>query len=442
VLSFIEALRAADPELAALRFLATDGLPAGTESGWRDPGTGPNSVAFLQYTSGSTAAPKGVVMTYRNLLANQQMIHRVFQQGEDAIGVTWLPLYHDMGLIGHVIHPIYIGATQYLMSPLAFLQRPVRWLQAISRLRVTITGGPNFGYDLAVRRVNQAQRAGLDLSSWRLAFNGAEPIRVETMRQFAASFEGCGFRWDAFSPCYGLAEATLAVTGSPWGASPRLCAVDRAALEAHRVVPDETAGQTLVGCGPAPPYPGLAIVDPETHRRLPPDRVGEIWLTGAHVADGYWGRTEESSQAFAARLADDPEAGPFLRTGDYGFVMGGELYVTGRLKDLIIAGGRNYYPQDLERTAEVAHPSVRAGCVAAFPVTLDGEERVIVLAEVNDPSTEAEAVKLAIRRALVDAHGLAPHGVSLVPPRSLHKTSSGKIQRHACRAAYLAGTLG
>jgi acyl-CoA synthetase (AMP-forming)/AMP-acid ligase II len=444
ILRLAGAVTATEPDLARLRWIASDAVPAGSESGWRPPGVDHDSVAFLQYTSGSTAAPKGVIVTYRNVMHNQHMIHRLFQQGEDAVGLSWLPLYHDMGLIGHAIHPIYIGATQYLMSPLAFLHRPLRWLDAVSRYRVTISGAPNFGYDLTARRVTPQQASGLDLSSWQLAFNGAEPIRLETMQRFAAAFERCGFRWSSFSPCYGLAEATLAVTGSAKGREPQRCTVERAGLEAHRVI-ELSAGAadsvTFVGSGHVADPRAVVIADPETLRCAGSDRVGEIWVTGMHVAGGYWNRPDETARTFAARLQDVPDAGPFLRTGDYGFILHGELYVTGRRKDLIIIGGRNYYPQDIELAAATAHPAVRPGCVVAFSTTVNGEEQAVVLVETSDLRDPPEQVTAEIRRAIHEAHDLAPHVVQLVAPRSLFKTSSGKIQRQACRAAWLTGTL-
>ncbi|HEV7787209.1 MAG TPA: fatty acyl-AMP ligase, partial [Thermoanaerobaculia bacterium] len=340
--------------------------PPGSAEDWRPPAVDPSTLAFLQYTSGSTSTPKGVRITHGNLLANERAIQRAFGQSEESVVVGWLPLYHDMGLIGNVLQPIWCGGSCVLMSPLAFLQKPSRWLAAVSRFRATTSGGPDFAYALSVRKVPPAERAGLDLSSWRVAFNGAEPVRAATLDAFASVFEPCGFRRQAFYPCYGLAEATLFVSGGDPDIEPNI---------APRVRVEE--GKPRVGCGRAWPGERLAIADPETGRRAPAGREGEIWVAGPSVADGYWNRPEETARTFGARLAETGE-GPFLRTGDLGLLgSDGELFVTGRLKDLIVVRGRNLYPHDLERTAEESHPALRSGGAAAFSVEADGEERLV-----------------------------------------------------------------
>jgi amino acid adenylation domain-containing protein len=441
------------PELAAVRWIATDGLDADLADAWLEqPEPDPGSVAFLQYTSGSTAAPKGVMVTHANLLHNERMIGDAFRQDEDTVVVGWLPLYHDMGLIGNVLQPLHAGARSVLMAPVAFLQKPLRWLQAISRFGATTSGGPNFAYDLCVRRIPPEQRAELDLSSWRLAFNGAEPVRAETLERFAAAFALCGFDRAAFYPCYGLAEATLFVSGGAAGRFPRVEALDAAALERHEArrvseanetdEGDETAGDArlLVSSGRAWGGQRLAVVDPETRTALPPGRVGEIWVSGPSVALGYWRNPEATEDDFRARLAGTEE--PFLRTGDLGFLRDGELYVTGRLKDLIIIRGRNHYPQDIERTAERSHADLRPGCGAAFAVDAGGEERLVIVQEVERRRREGlDAVITAVRRAVAEEHEVQAQDVVLVRAGTVPKTSSGKIQRRACRAAYLAGGL-
>ena len=410
---------------------AVDGLPAGLAEDWRPPAAGPSTLAFLQYTSGSTSTPKGVRVTHGNLLENQRAIQRAFGQSEESVVVGWLPLYHDMGLIGNVLQPLWCGGTCVLMSPLSFLQRPRRWLEAIGRFRATTSGGPDFAYALAVRKVPPAERAGLDLSSWRVAFTGAEPVRAGTLDAFAEAFAPCGFRREAFYPCYGLAEATLFVSGGD--------------PEAPPVVRPE-GGRLLVGCGQArhgdDPGERLAIVDPETERLAPTGQEGEIWVAGPSVAAGYWNRPEETERTFGARLAGTGE-GPYLRTGDLGLLApDGELFVTGRLKDLIVVRGRNLYPHDLERTAEESHPALRPGGAAAFSIEADGEERLVVVAEV-ERRREAESGEAAeaIRAALLREHEVAPWEVVPIRAGSLPKTSSGKVRRGACREAYLARNL-
>ena len=426
-----------DPERPATN--AAD-LAARAEE-WLDPGIGPSTLAFLQYTSGSTAAPKGVMLSHANLLHNLELIRACFAQTERERTVLWLPPYHDMGLIGGILEPLYAGYPVTLLSPLTFLQQPVRWLRAISNTRATTSGGPNFAYDLCVQKVSAEQRLELDLSSWSLAFNGAEPIRPDTLERFAAAFSSCGFRREAFFPCYGLAEATLLVS-----AGRRLEGPDVRSFAADAATRD---ARPRVGCGlaasPQPGYPEIRIVRAESSEPCAPGEVGEIWVAGPSVAQGYWRQPEETARVFGARPAgvEGEAAGPFLRTGDLGFVADGELFVTGRLKDLIILRGRNHYPQDIELTVEHSHAALRPGCGAAFAVEREGEERLVVAVEVRRERRQDDAAGIiaAIRRAIAEEHEVTPDAVVLLKTATLPKTSSGKVQRHACRAAYLAGDL-
>ncbi|HSF42928.1 MAG TPA: amino acid adenylation domain-containing protein [Thermoanaerobaculia bacterium] len=436
-------LAAEVPGLAAASFLATDELAAGGAQGDDLSEVDPAWPAFLQYTSGSTSSPKGVIVTHAHLMHNERMIRAAFRQDEGSVVVGWLPLYHDMGLIGNVLQPLFCGGRCVLMSPVAFLQRPRRWLEAIDRFRATTSGGPNFAYELCVEKVGPEERHGLDLSSWRVAYNGAEPVRAETLARFAEAFAPCGFRREAFYPCYGLAEATLFAAGPRRVAEPQVRAFDAAALAQHQAVP-AADGRPLVACGE--PWEGqrIAIADPETGAELPAGRVGEVWLSGPSVAAGYWAREEETARTFSAFLtaADGSAAGPFLRTGDLGFVAGGELFITGRIKDLVILRGRNHYPQDLELTAEQSHPELRPGSVAAFSIDGEDGERLVVVGEVERHfKAGVEAVAAAVRRAIAEEHEVQVHEVVLIRTGTLPKTSSGKIQRHLCRSRHLAGEL-
>ena len=367
-----------------------------------------------------------------------------------------------MGLIGGVLQPLYGGFPVVLMSPLMFLQSPIRWLQAISRYRATTSGGPNFAYNLACRKVTPEHLSNLDLSSWQVAFNGAEPINYETLEQFATTFASCGFRPEAFYPCYGMAEATLMVSG---GLKEKLFvsqSFQAAELEQNRLVPAQTNdsnGRRLVGCGRSLSDQQTLIVNPDTLRRCAPNEVGEIWVWGPSIAKGYWHHSGENEQTFCAYLADTGE-GPFLRTGDLGFLVDGELFVTGRLKDVIIINGQNHYPQDLERTVERHHPPIRPHSTAGFSVEIEGEECLVILAEVErsylqrhrqkssttDSSQrqdylDTEQLSHSIRKTIAKHHDLPVHTALLLKPGSLPKTSSGKIQRHLCRSNFLAGTL-
>lgn len=432
------------PELAGTRWLATDDVTPHPNRDTRMPRIEPEAAAFLQYTSGSTSRPRAVVLTHANLMANQAMIQAGFGHRAGDVVVGWLPLYHDMGLIGNVLQPLYLGLHCALMAPHAFLQRPARWLEAVTRFGATTSGGPNFAYDLCVRKIDAVERSKLDLSRWRVAFNGAEPVRAATLERFVRAFAPRGFARESFLPCYGLAEATLLVSGGParrgWCERP----VDREALAAGRVEAPREVGLPLVGCGRAADGIELRIVDPATREVCPPTRVGEIWLRGPSVARGYRGQPEASAETFEARLAGSQDAEPWLRTGDLGFVVEGELFVTGRHKDLIIVRGRNLYPQDLEATVEASHPALRPGSSAAFVLDVDAEvERLAVCVEL-DPRrapAELEQVIAAIQAAVLDEHEVSPASVVLLRPGALPKTSSGKVQRRACRAELLAGTL-
>ncbi|HSS76217.1 MAG TPA: AMP-binding protein, partial [Thermoanaerobaculia bacterium] len=438
-------LLAVVPELTAVRWIATDKLASGI-SDKRLPELDPESIAFLQYTSGSTAEPKGVEVTHANLLHNERMIGAAFEQDESSVVVSWLPVYHDMGLIGTVLQPIHSGGRCVLMSPVAFLQRPLRWLEAISRHRGTTSGGPNFAYDLCVRKATPEALAGLDLASWRVAFNGAEPVRAETLERFAETFAPCGFRSESFYPCYGLAEATLFVAGGVPGRRPRVMRVEAAALERQDAViaasPEASAARRLVSSGR--PWMGqrVAVADPETGAECSSGQVGEIWISGPSVARGYWRNPEATARDFNGFLPGLGSDGPFLRTGDLGFVADGELYVTGRLKDLIILRGRNHYPQDLERTAEGSHPDLRPGNAAAFAVETGGEERLVIALEVERRRRDRlEELAEAVRRSVAEEHEVTVWEVVLLRAGTLPKTSSGKVQRRLCRELYVTGEL-
>ncbi|HYO26046.1 MAG TPA: aminotransferase class I/II-fold pyridoxal phosphate-dependent enzyme [Lacipirellulaceae bacterium] len=443
VLERVQTMIADTPALQRIRWRATDQWDSDMAEHWRRPDVHGETLAFLQYTSGSTGTPKGVMLTHSNLMHNSAMITYAFEHSRSGSGCFWLPLYHDMGLIGGILQPLYMGRPNTLMSPTHFLQKPVRWLQAISQSGSTISGGPNFAYDLCAEKVTAEQKRTLDLSHWSLAFNGAEPVRAETIDRFSKAFAECGFRREAFYPCYGLAEATLIVTGGYKQAPPVVRAFDAGALEKHEVRAVDAGaagGRELVGSGGNLLDQNIVIADPETLQQQPANRVGEIWVSGPSVAEGYWRRPEETQQTFGAMLSDG--RGPFLRTGDLGFLADGELFVTGRLKDLIIIHGVNYYPQDIERVVDLAHENVQKGAGAAFAVGDQGAERLVVVQEVERyRDLDFEGIIAAIRKRIATDLELAVSSIVLIKTGSIPKTSSGKIQRHACQAGYLAGTL-
>lgn len=450
------------PELHSLRWITTDTLGGNLAQDWQEPHLAENDIAFLQYTSGSTAEPKGVKIAYQNLLHNLEAIHRCFRHSPQSKGVIWLPPYHDMGLIGGILQPLYGGFPVTLISPLMFLQSPLRWLRAISRYQATTSGGPNFAYDLCVRKFKPEQAQGLDLSSWQVAFNGAEPINHETLQKFAQTYAPYGFDQSAFYPCYGMAEATLIISGGSQNASVVTKTVQGKALEQNKIAiahVNESHPRTLVSCGSSLIDQKIAIANPETMVSCNPGEVGEIWVSGSSIAQGYWEQPEITENTFNAYLQNTNE-GPFLRTGDLGFIEEGELFFTGRLKDMIVIKGRNHYPQDIEKTVEETNSWIRPSGVASFSVDIKGEEKLIVLAEVerrywssqryvaksNGSSTQEKIIDAkdliqSIRREISKKHDLQVHTTLLLKPGSLPKTSSGKIQRHACRTEFLTNTL-
>ncbi|WNG61634.1 fatty acyl-AMP ligase [Archangium gephyra] len=436
------------PGLGELTWLATDQQDLGVTPLESPADARSEQLAFLQYTSGSTSSPKGVMVSHGNLLANLAHIGGSVKLGEDSCSVTWLPSFHDMGLVDGLLEGFYSGYPVYLMSPADFLKHPLRWLQAVTAFKVTHSGGPNFGYELCVRKATPEALAALDLSSWRSAYCGAEPVRAGTMRRFIETYSPRGFSPSALFPVFGLAEVTLKAPG-PQGRGLVTLGVDKEALKEDRVVPlpvgDANAAE-LVSCGESEEGYGLAIVDPESRDTLPDGRVGEIWVYGPSVAQGYWRKPELSEETFRARIRGD-DSRTWLRTGDLGFMRDGQLYITGRRKDLIIIGGQNHYPQDIEWTVEAALPAVRPGCGAAFSVEVEGEERLVVVAEVDTrqqqggATLDLNAATVTVRQAINEAYQLRVHEVVFLKPGSVPKTSSGKIQRQAAKRAYLESGL-
>ena len=386
------------------------------ETDWLPPRSSRDDVAYIQYTSGSTSSPKGVVITHGNVMSNHRMIQAAFGTTEDTVAASWLPHFHDMGLVGFVQQIVYAGVFVVLMAPIDFIRRPVQWLRVMSKYRASISGAPNFAYDLCAERVKDEELAGVDLSCWRLAFNGSEAVKAATMERFAEKFGKAGFRKESFYPCYGLAEATLFVTS---GVS-------------------FSSRSQFVSCGHAWDEERVLIVDPETRRRCSDGNEGEIWIAGPHVAQGYWRRPVETREIFEAHLSDTGE-GPFLRTGDLGYLADGELHITGRLKELIILRGKNHYPHDIEATVAASHPLLRRDCGAAFSVDVTGHEELVVFQEVKrqTPPEKIFEIKCAIQQALAEDRAIKPYSVVLFKPNTIPKTSSGKIMRGACRADFL-----
>ncbi|MGY2684736.1 non-ribosomal peptide synthetase [Pseudomonas tolaasii] len=419
--------------------LSVDTLDAGIAGNWVAPELQADDIAFLQYTSGSTALPKGVQVSHGNLVANEVLIRRGFgiDLNPDDVIVSWLPLYHDMGLIGGLLQPIFSGVPCVLMSPAYFLGRPLRWLEAISEYGGTISGGPDFAYRLCSERVSDTALERLDLSRWRVAYSGSEPIRLDTLERFAEKFAVCGFTPNNFFASYGLAEATLFVAGGTRGNGIPALRVDEQALAANRAEPGQ--GSAIMSCGTSQPEHAVLIADPHTLAELPDNRVGEIWASGPSIAHGYWRNPEATAKTFVQQAGRT-----WLRTGDLGFIRDGEVYITGRLKDLLIVRGHNLYPQDIEQTIEREVEVVRKGRVAAFAVQDAGLEGIGIAAEISRSVQKIlppEALIKAIRQAVAEAYQQAPSVVVLLNPGGLPKTSSGKVQRAACGLRHADGSL-
>nr|VFJ67681.1 MAG: Acyl-CoA synthetase (AMP-forming)/AMP-acid ligase II [Candidatus Kentron sp. FW] len=469
ILAGLDIRQVKTPEFENIHWLATDDSDTEMASGWQMPDIAGETLAFLQYTSGSTGAPKGVMVSHGNLMHNLAYMKRGGELGEVDTGVFWLPAYHDMGLISGIINPVYTGMHNILMAPVAFLQRPFRWLRAMSRYQATYSGGPNFAYDLCVDKVRPEDCKDLDLSHWRCAFSGAEPIRKETLDRFTDRFGPYGFRRGYFYPCYGLAEVTLAATGAFVADEPIVFEANEAHLGKHRVRQSsqgDSGVKFLIGSGHAWPGMEVMIVDPETSVLCPLDGIGEIWIRGESVAQGYWGQSEETRETFRTHLADTGE-GPFLRTGDLGFLKDGELFVTGRLKDLIIIRGQNYYPQDIEITVERAVGFIKPNGCAATSITVERQERLVIAMEASreltrkikavrkqqgpSPNEHSEQSAKAreeldrtmanlahrVREAVAREHEISLYALAFVKPGEFPRTTSGKVRRRACRALFL-----
>lgn len=412
----------------SMRVIATDQLTS--SSGWQPPDVQSGWPAVLQYTSGSTGTPKGVVITQGNLIANSSLIGIAFATRPTDVGVNWLPLLHDMGLIGNVVHVIHQGITCVHLSPQAMIRKPIRWLRAMARFGATISGGPDFAWRLLTERVRPEELAGLDLSRWRVAFSGAEQVRPSTLSRVAELLRPAGFSDTAFLPCYGMAETTLIVSGGPNGRSPHCAQPDGAA-------PGSTA---YVGCGRPVPDDSVAIVDPATSQRRAAGQVGEVWVTGAHVAAGYWGK--DAKPTFQAQLPDDPR--PWLRTGDLGFLRDGHLYISGRIKDLLIVNGVKYHSEDLEATVQTLVPECASGVAAVFQAEVEGMPRVVVAVEMAErPTDEATHTRLVerIRAAVWSHYQVLIDTVAVVRIGRLPRTTSGKVRRSETRELWATGAL-
>lgn len=435
------------PTWRAIDWVPVDVLPeqGGEENAAFKPSR--ETLAFLQYTSGSTSSPKGVMVTHGNLLANLDMIKKTLGNDERSNYVSWVPLYHDMGLILNALQTVFLGSRCVFMSPSAFVQRPLDWLRAIDRFEARVAGAPNFAFDLCVERHSAARMEGVDLSRWELAFNGAEPVRAQTIRRFTDTFAPYGFRPEAIYPCYGMAEATLLLSGGDRHRRPALVTIDRAALRTRQLSPalgdDPSAGIEIVGCGTLLEGSDMRIVDPESRVEKREGEIGEIWARGPHIAKGYWNRPDLTQEVFAAETYPNGD-GPFLRTGDLGAFLGGEVFVTGRIKDVIIVRGQNHYPQDIEATASAAHPALRPNCAAAFTVGEAGAEALVLVQEVERTARsrlDVPEISGALRKAVVAEHELHLSTVILIRTGTLPKTSSGKVQRGLTRRQYLDGSL-
>lgn len=435
-----KALAAQAPELSSIDWLTapSGARPRDFKPEWVDD---PEATAYVQYTSGSTGPPKGVMLTHANILANLTAHCELYEMGPDSRIVTWLPLSHDMGFIGPVFHPQHLGLQTVFLAPEAFLLKPVRWLRAISHYGGTISGAPNFAYDLCVDRITFDELDDLDLGSWATALNGAEPVRPTTLRRFISAFASVGFRAQTMAPAFGLAECTCMASSATGPQRPSTRWFARSELRRGEIVElDRGAdeGIELVACGSAPSEHRIEIVS-AVAERLQDGFVGEIWVQGPSVAKGYLEAPQETARVFGATLRDEPDS-LFLRTGDLGFRLDGELFVTGRVKELIVIRGENYAPDQIELISEASHPQLGRHACAAFSLDLDGEERLVIVHELISATPEPAAAQ-AIRVAVAESLGIRAWSVVLLAPGALPVTSTGKIRRSECRERFCTGTL-
>jgi acyl-CoA synthetase (AMP-forming)/AMP-acid ligase II len=433
------------PEFEQISWIDTTQIDLSLAEQWQDLQVDKDQLAYLQYTSGSTSTPKGVMLSHFNLMHHCHYLQQACGYDADSVSITWMPYFHDYGLVEGMMVPLYNGHPCYLMSPFSFIKRPIQWLLNITKYRGTHSQAPNFAYDLCVRRVKPKQIEELDLSSWQAAGNAAEPINPKVMADFVETFSPCGFRWETFAPSYGLAENTLLATTKPKGTKPILLTIEAAAMERDKVVvadQQRDGVRIIAGCGHKVEDTQIAIVQPDFLHRCADDEVGEVWIADPSVAQGYWQRPEVTETTFHAYIKNTGE-GPFLRTGDLGFIHQGELFITGRIKDLIIIRGTNHYPQDLEWTVQQLHPALRPDYGAAFSIEDLGEERLVIVQEVERGTEDLDTDKLIadIRQEIAEQHEIQVYAVVLGKSGNILKTASGKIQRRACRDRFLSGQL-
>ncbi len=435
-----------NPKFKYFKRIATDQVDLTLSQNWKEPKITSDTIAFLQYTSGSTGTPKGVMVTHGNILHNEETIRQGFAHDESAIVAGWLPMFHDMGLIGNVLQPLYLGTPSVLMSPVFVAQQPFEWLKAINHYQATTSGGPNFAYDLLCLKATPEKLANLDLSSWKVAFSGAETVRAETIARFSHIFASCGFNQSAFYPCYGMAEATLFITGGLQEKPPIVKHLDSSALEQNKVVevsPENNVSKAIVGCGTTWLDTEVIIVNPETLTQCESDEIGEIWVSGQGIGKGYWNQSEATKDSFEGYLKDNKTI-KYLRTGDLGFLDNGELFITGRLKEVMIFWGRYCYPHHVEDTVQKSHSALRNNAGAAFAIDEQGAERLVVVQEVERsylPSLDMSEIVTAICESVGEKHEVEVYAIALLKTGSIPKTSSGKIQRRGCSKLFLDGGL-